>query len=129
LNHWYAHEGIGWQKSDWDRCFPKFDCKDKAAAIGMYWDSYYQEAECLANELPNFRIWEMAALNDAQRVNDILAFAGYRSKRVLVGVRRNQDNGWRDRMWTPLNRVWKAISCCSPFTTRNYLARSKGQCR
>lgn len=93
-NHWYNHEGNGWELNAWDSCFPKFPIENKADAIRAYWDTYYEEAERLCKEVEHFRIWDMEALNTPQGVAEILEFVGIDRKQVLVGIRRNQGNVW-----------------------------------
>ncbi len=91
-HHWYAHDGRRFLADAWDRCFPKYGEPDRAAALGRYWDDYYQRAEAFARDRPErFAIFPVAALNSAAGQAAILDFAGLpREGRVLSpGIREN----------------------------------------
>tara|TARA_Y100000004_G_scaffold122102_1_gene137296 strand:+ start:66 stop:665 length:600 start_codon:yes stop_codon:yes gene_type:complete len=69
-NHW--QKGLA-KKNVWDECFPKFEAKDKADAIGMYYDKYYSMAE----DIPNAFHMNTEDLNDSDKCMDMLAFCGF----------------------------------------------------
>ena len=77
-NHWQAHDGTKWQSDPvWDSTFPDFEAGSKREAVEKYWDWYYAEAEKTATRHPhNFRIFDIAALNNPQGQAEILAFCG-----------------------------------------------------
>lgn len=77
-NYWQEHDGTVWRKDPvWDSCFPKFEAPSKEAAIGMYWDYYYLEAERLQQTHPGrFRIFDVAELSTAEGQQQILSFIG-----------------------------------------------------
>ncbi|RMH04501.1 MAG: hypothetical protein D6702_03105 [Planctomycetota bacterium] len=97
-NFWVAHDGRRWQSDPWDHCFPKFAAVDKAEAIGLYWDDYYDRAETFAAEMPDrFRIFPMAALNHEDGQREITSFCGLPADRFrpLLRPRHNQSAGAR----------------------------------
>jgi len=77
-NFWQEHDGSLWRKDPvWDSCFPKFDARSKEAAIGMYWDYYYLEAERLQQRHPGrFRIFDVVELGTLEGQRQILDFIG-----------------------------------------------------
>ncbi len=86
-NHWYNHNGENWQKEDyWDTAFPKFNEPDKAKALGLYWDMYYEEIERLIEKYPQqIRCFPTEALNSINSRNEILDFIEYQGERNLEG--------------------------------------------
>lgn len=93
VNHWMVNDGSWTDDPEWDPCYPKFEAPDMRTAIGMYWDSYYQEALRIQNLVPrHFRLWKMEdALNTELGVREILDFIGIPRERqvVRVGLRLN----------------------------------------
>lgn len=77
-NYWQEHDGSVWRRDPvWDSCFPKFEAPSKEAAIGMYWDYYYLEADLLQRKWPNrFRIFDTDELSSAEGQQRILEFIG-----------------------------------------------------
>jgi hypothetical protein len=76
LNHWALHDGSTWRiDPKWDAAFPKYDCPSKAEAIGRYWEEYHEEARRLEQQLDNFRIYPIDALNCTEGRLAILSFA------------------------------------------------------
>ncbi|MCB1843972.1 MAG: hypothetical protein KDI09_13495 [Halioglobus sp.] len=77
-NFWQEHDGTVWRKDPvWDSCFPKFDAPNKRAAIEMYWDYYYLEAERLQRLYPkSFRIFDTADMSSPGGQRAILEFIG-----------------------------------------------------
>ena len=77
-NFWQEHDGTVWKKDPvWDSCFPKFEAPSKQAAIEMYWDSYYMEAERLQRLYPDsFRIFDTSRMSSTEGQQEILAFIG-----------------------------------------------------
>lgn len=86
-NYWQEHDGSRWKKDPvWDSCFPKFEASTKEEAIGMYWDSYYFEAERLQQQYPErFRIFNVRDLSDAEGQKRILSFIGVADDSMVCG--------------------------------------------
>ncbi len=87
-NFWQEHDGTVWKKDPvWDSCFPKFEAPSKQAAIEMYWDYYYLEAERLQNLYPDsFRIFDTNEMSTTEGQRAILAFLGIpEAEMVLSG--------------------------------------------
>lgn len=58
-------------------CFPKYNAPAKEA-YGHYWDEYYYLAtECQKMFPKNFKIFGIEALNEHQRIVDLLRFCGF----------------------------------------------------
>jgi len=70
-NHWQS--GTTDRKNPWDESYPKFKAKDKADAIGMYYDKYYSMAE----SIPNAFHMNTEDLNDPDKCIEMLAFCGF----------------------------------------------------
>lgn len=87
FNYWQEHDGSVWQKDPvWDSCFPKYEASSKEEAIGMYWDSYYEQAQQLQEKYPeNFRIFSVEELNEFQGQSAILAFIGLPEDQWVLG--------------------------------------------
>lgn len=51
-NHWQWHDGTTFRYCPWDACYPKYPIIDKSAAIGRYWDEYYQRISALSSQFP-----------------------------------------------------------------------------
>jgi hypothetical protein len=77
-NYWQEHDGSVWKKDPvWDSSFPKFEASSREAAIGMYWDYYYLEADRLQREYPGkFRIFDVTDLSTRAGQREILSFVG-----------------------------------------------------
>jgi hypothetical protein len=77
-NFWMRHDGTRWRRDDmWDKTLPKFEADSKRAAVGMYWDYYYETADHLAAILPGrFRVFDTTVLSDPARQPDLLTFCG-----------------------------------------------------
>lgn len=77
-NFWMEHDGSRWAPDEvWDKCFPKFPGPTREAAIGQYWDYYNEEAEKLAQSLPEvFRIVETEDINTPDGQRAVLDFCG-----------------------------------------------------
>ena len=77
-NYWMEHDGSRWRLDPvWDKCFPKFDTDNIETAIGMYWDSYYAEAERLQTILGDrFITVNTESLNQEDEQRHILDFCG-----------------------------------------------------
>lgn len=87
VNHWYEHDGTTWDKDAMmDSAFPKFNEPDKAKAIGLYWDMYYEEIDRLIATYPqNISCFSIESLNSISGRNEILDFVEYRGERKLNG--------------------------------------------
>jgi hypothetical protein len=86
-NYWQEHDGSYWKKDPvWDSAFPKFQAASRVQAIGMYWDTYYAQAETLQQRYPqHFRIFDISALSHPQGQREILAFIGLDDSAMVVG--------------------------------------------
>ncbi len=86
-NYWQEHDGSQWKKdSVWDSCFPKFMAPSKEAAIGMYWDYYYLEADRLQKVYPDrFRVFDVQDLSHYEGQKRILSFIGIAEKKMVCG--------------------------------------------
>jgi len=86
-NYWQVHDGSRWKKDPvWDSCFPKFEADSIEAAIGMYWDYYYLEADRLQTLYPeNFRIFDIKDLSNAEGQKRILSFVGVAVDSMVCG--------------------------------------------
>lgn len=73
----------------WDRMYPRFDTFDKRRAIGMYWDSYYAEAEKLEASGVRIKTFDMGLLNQKEGVESILDFCGLKAHQLPVGLKKN----------------------------------------
>lgn len=101
-NHWIDHQGVGWQKSRWDGCYPKYTVPDKQSALTLYWYDYYFTATRLQALYPNdFRIFPMTALNSKAGQQAICGFLGMQEAyiRFAVGLRVNT---YRYEQWQKL---------------------------
>lgn len=85
-NFWQEHDGTVWRKDPvWDSCFPKFDAPSKRAAIEMYWDYYYLEAERLQRLYPgSLRIFDTAQMSSPAGQKAILDFIGIPEKDMVI---------------------------------------------
>lgn len=86
-NYWQLHDGSRWKKDPvWDSCFPKFVAASKEAAIGMYWDYYYLEADKLQQRYPeNFRVFDVGDLSTPDGQQRILSFIGIEQDAMVYG--------------------------------------------
>ncbi|MEZ5571761.1 MAG: hypothetical protein R3E64_07025 [Halioglobus sp.] len=86
-NYWQIHDGSRWKQDPvWDSCFPKFEAQSKEAAIGMYWDYYYLEADRLQRAFPeNFRIFDIEDLSNSEGQKRILSFVGLSATTMVCG--------------------------------------------
>jgi hypothetical protein len=75
-NRWYEHDGIEWAKDVvWDKTFPKYGIKDKAEAIGAYWDEYRKEIRRIARNFPdNIKLLSIEELNKLEGQHQIFDF-------------------------------------------------------
>lgn len=90
-DHWRYHAGEGdYRHTEWSKCHPIFEADSREAAIGQYWDYYYQRLESLEGSHSEVRIWRTEALNDPERLSEILEFVGVSDPAVKTGIRRNQ---------------------------------------
>lgn len=78
-NHWADHDGSQWRLDErWDRCFPSYTPMPKEIALAKYWEDYYARVAELQNRYPKaIRLWEMEALNNAEKRAEMLSFVGY----------------------------------------------------
>jgi hypothetical protein len=85
-NFWQEHDGSVYQLDPvWDKTFPKFQAPDKKAAIEMYWDYYYEEAEKLAERFPEyFRIFSIEMMSNRDGQREILRFIGLREDEMVL---------------------------------------------
>lgn len=89
-NHWVEHDGSRWQHDEvWDKCFPKFKSDTLEAALGEYWDYYYEEATRISGISDHVRIFDLDSLNDPDGQREVLTFCGFDSPRLLR-VHRNR---------------------------------------
>lgn len=86
-NHWVNHDGTSWTHTKWDKCFPKYRADRKQWVITRYYNDYYEWAERLVAEKPNFRIFPMETLNHRGRVRELLKFCGFNHPKVKAGIR------------------------------------------
>jgi hypothetical protein len=86
-NHWYNHDGRIWKNNlSLDAAFPKFNEPDKAKAIGLYWDMYYEEIERLIKKYPQqISCFPIECFNYINGRNEILDFLEYQGQRSLEG--------------------------------------------
>lgn len=82
-NHWQAEAHAG----KWSPCYPKYACLgSREAAIGVYWDDYYDEIARLRGEFPgSLQVFATQDLNTQEGVSRLLAFAGIKpdSRRLV----------------------------------------------
>lgn len=86
-NPWMQHDGTKWAVDPvWDKCYPKFAGPTREAAVGQYWDYYYETAEPLVDKYPdNFRVVRTETLNEPEVQESLLDFVGFpREDRVRV---------------------------------------------
>ena len=78
-NHWINHDGKTWQPDPkWDAAYPKFNTCNKALAIGMYYDLYYEKIFSLSLKYPkNLKVFNMDCLNNERGIRNILGFCGF----------------------------------------------------
>lgn len=94
-NPWMEHDGSVWRVDQvWDKCYPKFQAKDRIDAIRMYCRYYYAESEKLAGKLGGrFRFVDLNDLNARSVQAGILSFAGVEpSDHVYLDVHENQTS-------------------------------------
>lgn len=93
-NHWTEHDGSEYRLDPlWDPVFPNYPQAPKPELLGRYWDDYRDQTEALQNDFPDqVRSWPMQALNDPDKVSDILAHVGFKPDdiKTLSAQRRNQ---------------------------------------
>ena len=66
-------------------CGPNIDLLKKKT--GEVWDNYYTQAEKLEHTYPdNFKVWPTEALNEEEKVTEMLEFAGFKNPVIEVGV-------------------------------------------
>lgn len=89
-NHWQEHDGKTYNHDVWDECFPKFVAPDKRTAVGMYWDSYYAEAERLIARYPGqMMMMDLGDFSEAAAVERMLRFCGFDEPVVRTDIRSN----------------------------------------
>ena len=102
-NRWCNHDGTTWIKDDvWDPTFPKYGLKDKAQAIGAYWDEYRRRIRRIAKKFPaTVQILKMEELNTTQGQQKIFDFLAIpeKSRRYVEKPRYNARKS-EDRPWT-----------------------------
>lgn len=80
--------------------FPQFDVEDKTEALGRYYDLYYRTSDAHAQRRPQLvHTWSTDDLNSAERVQELLTFAGYGSDatiRTEIRAGLMDDYRWRD---------------------------------
>jgi hypothetical protein len=76
-NHWQAHDGSSFRFCNWDKCYPKFNANNKADAIGMYWDMYYEQC----SKLDQSKCYHLNTedLNNEEKCLDMLSFCNFES--------------------------------------------------
>jgi hypothetical protein len=83
-NHFMHHDGRKWaHDSLWDKCYPKFEADTLEEAIGLYWESYYQKANELAQRYEQVEIFDLEDLNTEEGQAKILKFCNYTNFRFL----------------------------------------------
>jgi hypothetical protein len=82
----WAADRAGFDDDPSDLCFPKYATRDMQAAIGRYWDEYYEKVEGLAQGFPDpIRIFPMAsALNDVVTIRELLCWIGIPAARTVA---------------------------------------------
>jgi hypothetical protein len=102
-NRWYDHNGTQWIKDNvWDPTFPKYGLKDKAQAIGAYWDDYRKRTMRFARRFPgNVLLVQTEELNTVRGQQRIFCFLAIpeKSRRYIEKPRFNarQTEG---RLWS-----------------------------
>ena len=88
-NHWVNHDNKIWSADPlWDVAYPKFDTSDKASAIGMYYDLYYQIIHTLKDKYPNnLKIFDIERLNSRKGIRSMLIFCGYTQHEMNVSIK------------------------------------------
>lgn len=93
LHHWIEHDGRFYRKTSWEGTYPKFDTQDKASAIGLYWDQYYQLTEQAVRRHPEHVLCiNTASLSDPEGQARILKFCGFKEPRLPGVIKKNQNN-------------------------------------
>lgn len=86
-NHWYNHDGIKWKKDPvWDKCYPKFDEKDKYKAIGLYWDYYYKVVEEKGIKVFEYK----EVLNNEEHQYNFLKYLDVENPRTNTNIHMNK---------------------------------------
>lgn len=74
-NHWMKHNNTKWKLDPcWDKCFPKYEVKDKAAAIRLYCKGYHEKSKYYSRNLRNFKVCNINELNTKDEVASIFNF-------------------------------------------------------
>jgi hypothetical protein len=117
-HHWYEHDGTEWFKNElWGPTFPKYNIKDKAQAIGMYWDEYHREIRRIAQRYPaSVQIFDVDIFNsrDGQtRIFDFLEMP--ESHRHYPLAHRHNAHPRREETLTPaeVDRWARDLWCCA----------------
>lgn len=86
-NYWQAHDGTQWQRDPvWDSCFPDIEAPSREAAIGLYWDQYYEKAAQWQATYPEqFQVFGVEELNEASGQRRILSFIGIPESEWVLG--------------------------------------------
>ena len=84
-NHWQTHRGEFYQLCPWDKCYPKYECKNKRTALELYYDDYYSFVDSLVKKYPsNVSLFPMDSLNDEKEVKSILKFIDVPEKDAII---------------------------------------------
>lgn len=90
VNHWMNHDGTQWKKTVWDGAFPKYEARDKAEAIGKYWDDYYATAGDWLKKCPgNFLLIKLEDLSTEKRQDELFGFLGIENHRHILPCKFN----------------------------------------
>ncbi len=90
-NHWMIHDGKQWDSCPWDKSYPNFEVNNKEEALHLYWDYYYQLVNDLMKKNPKrIKIFQMKDLNNEEKVEELLTFAGFKNKKVILNIQKNK---------------------------------------
>jgi len=90
-NHWIKHDGKQWDSCPWDDSYPNFEVNNKEEALYLYWDYYYQLVNDLMQKYPGrIQIFQMTDLNNEEKVEGLLTFAGFKNKKVISNIQKNK---------------------------------------
>jgi hypothetical protein len=81
-NPFMKHDGTKWRHYEWDRCYPKMNCKSKEEAISLYYDYYYD----LCLKIPEDSAFWISTndLNNENRCLEMLEFCGFDAPRFKI---------------------------------------------
>lgn len=90
-NHWIKHDGQQWDFCPWDTSYPNFEVNNKVEALNLYWDYYYKLVNGLIKKHPNrIKVFQMIDLNNKEKVDALLTFAGFKNKKVVSNIQKNK---------------------------------------